>query len=373
MNKTELKKILDSINKKREVPLVNFYWDIAHTEIERISSWLPSLDWCLWWWLPMGRIIEIYWNNSSWKSTAAIQLLVEVQKSYPDSFQSYIDSEHSFDWEYARALWLDTDRIIFSQPDTAEEALDLMYTLAWTEWIRAVIFDSVAQIAPSKEVNWNSWDAEMWMRARLLSQAMRKLPPVAEKNKCLILLINQTRTNLWQMWGNPEVTPWWEWIKFAASVRIRTATKKDKTDSSIWITTFKIEKNKVGVPFRTTDIEIEFWKWFNTVKDLLTLAKTLWVIYQSWASYSFRDKKWQGNEKMVEEFMNDIELRKDIEATIRLYDNCKDIVDKAIKLWIISENTFWDKKWEKEWLMRKDFLENPKLLKELSEVIKNSI
>lgn len=374
MAKADIKKILDSINKKKtwDIPLVSFYADLKHTEIEKISTWLPSLDWCLWWWLPMWRIIDIYWNESSWKSSLAIQLLIEVQKKYKDSFQVYIDSEHAFSWEYAKNLWLDMDKVIFSQPDTAEEALNLMNDLAWVEWVRAVIFDSIAQMAPSKEVEWNSWDAEMWMRARLLSQAMRKLPPIAEKNKCVILLINQTRINLWQMFGNPETVPWGSAVKFAASIRIRTATKKDKTDNSVWVTTFKIIKNKVWVPFRETEVEIEFGKWFNATKDLLTLAMTLWVIYQAWASYSFRDKKWVWKEKMMEEFLSDEKLRLDIENTIKLYDDCKDIIDKAIELTIISENKYASKSWDKETLMRKEFLENPKLLKELKEVIKNS-
>lgn len=375
MDKSALKKILTSINKKRdnETPLVNFYGDIKHTKIERISTWLPSLDYALGWWQPMGRIIEIYWESSSWKTSWAIQLLVEVQKAYPNSFQAILDVEHSFSGEYATALWLDMSKIIFSQPDTAEEALDLMQELAGTEWVRAVIFDSVAQMPTAKEVNGNSWDAEMGMRARLLSQAMRKLAPTAEKNKCLVLLINQTRTNLGQMYGSPETTPWGSAIKFAASVRIRTTTKKDKKDHSIWITTFKIIKNKVWVPFRSTEIEIAFWKWFNATKDLLTLAMTLGVIYQAWASYGFRDNKWIGKEKMYAEFMENEALREDIKKTIPLFDDCKDTIQQAIKLGVISERVYWKKTWEKDSLMLKEFLEDTKLLKDLKNVIKNSI
>jgi len=371
--KAEIKALLKQLNKWKETPLISFYGDIKHTQIERISTGLPSLDYCLWWGQPMGRIVEIYWDEASGKTSCAIQLLVEVQKAYPTSFQAVLDVEHAFDWEYATTLGVDMSKIIFSQPDTAEEALDLLSTIAWTEGIRAVIFDSVAQMPTAKEVNWNAWDAEMWMRARLLSQSMRKLAPAAEKNKCLVLLINQTRTNIWQMWWNPETTPWGSAIKFAASVRIRTATKKNKTDASIGVTTFKVIKNKVGVPFRSTEIEIEFWKWFNATKDLLTLAMTLGVIYQAWASYGFRDRKWVWKDKMVEEFMGDEVFREDIKNTIPLFDKCKDIVDKAIEIWVIAENTYWKKVWTKETLMRKEFLENPKLLKELKEVIENSV
>lgn len=375
MSKASLKLVIASINKKRDEnnPIVNFYGDIKENKIERISTWLPSLDYCLWWGQPMGRIIEIYWDESSWKTSCAIQLLIEVQSSYPDSFQAIIDMEHAFDWEYAAALWLDMGKIIFSQPATAEEALDLLSTLAGTEWIKAVIFDSVAQMPTAKEVGWNSWDAEMWMRARLLSQSMRKLAPMAEKNKCLVLLINQTRVNLWQMYWNPETTPGGSAIKFAASVRIRTATKKDKTDSSVWVTTFKIIKNKVWVPFRQTEIEIEFWKWFNATKDLLTLAMTLGVIYQAGSSYSFRDKKWIGKDKMMVEFLEDEKLREDIKKTIKLFDDCIYTVNKAIETWLITENTYGKKVWEKELLMKKEFLETPSLLKDLKEVMKNSL
>lgn len=353
---TKLREIRDC-NYIYEKVTTNEYSDKVPTfdiEMEKTSSFIAN-------WLVT--------HNTSW----AIQLLVEVQKAYPKSFQAIIDVEHAFDWEYATALWLDMEKIIFAQPDTAEEAIDLMITLSGTESVRAVIFDSVAQMPTAKEVEWNAWDAEMWMRARLLSQAMRKLAPVAEKNKCLVLLINQTRTNIGQMWWNPETTPGGSAIKFAASVRIRTATKKDKKNDSIWVTTFKIIKNKVGVPFRTTEIEIAFWKWFNATKDLLTLAMTLWVIYQAWASYSFRDKKWQGKEKMFEEFMEDEKLRQDIKDVIPLFDSCKDTVDQAIAVGIITDNKYDKKSWEKEGLMRKEFLEDKKLLKDLTTVLENSL
>jgi len=303
--------LLKTIQKKHWDGSARLFKDFENVEVKRLSTWLPSLDLAMWGWIPEWRILELYWVQSSWKSTLAILFLAEVQRAYPDKKVWYIDVEFALDPDYAKALWLDMDNVVFCQPNSAEEALSIMEELCGSWEIKAVVLDSVAKLTPMKELSWEIWDAEMGMRARLMSQALRKITPKASANECTCFFINQIRKSFdpYAFW---DTRPGGNALPFDASVIIRTKTKKDKNADGSGVTTFDIIKNKVGIPFKTTDIAIKFGKWFDYLQDLITCAIATWTITRAGAFYSFWEKKWQGEEKMRIEITEDKKLQKDI-------------------------------------------------------------
>lgn len=310
-----LKNVLNRISKKYGEWSAMFFWDLDKVEVKKISTWLPSLDRALGGWLPEWRIIEIYWPPSSGKTTLAIKFLAEVQKAYPEKAVAFIDVEHALDPDYAEVLWLKMDELIFAQPTSAEEALDIVHELADSWEVRAIIIDSVAKLTPKKEVEWNIWDAEMAMRARLMSQALRKITPKANQNQCTCFFINQVRTNVGQMYGNPETRPWGNALPFDASVIIRTSSKK--IDELTGETRMMIKKNKVGKPFRETTVRISYGKGYDYLQDVITTAKDTEVIKRAGSIYSYGEHKWKGETLMREEIAQDENLQKEIEKAIK--------------------------------------------------------
>ena len=308
---SKLAAVISTLTKEFWQNSVALYKDMEKVDVKRISSGVPSLDYILGGWIPVGRIIEIYGPNASGKTTLTIQAMIQFQRSFPDKRVAFIDTEHALDPNYATALWLNMNEIVFSQPDTAEQALSIIDALAESWEISLIVLDSVAKLAPKKEVEWNIWDAEMGMRARLMGQGLRKIVPNASKAECTVIFINQVRDAIGNMYGPSEVRPSSKALEYDASLIIRTSSKQ--LDDKTAVTKFQIKKNKVGMPFRETEVDIAFGKGYDIVKDLILLSKEIGAVERNGAYFSFWEHRWQGSEAMVEAIKADPELYKEIE------------------------------------------------------------
>lgn len=253
--------------------------------------------------------------HNSGKTTCAIKFLAETQKKYKDKHVAFIDVEHALDPVYAKNIGLDMKRLILSQPDSAEQALNIMYDLVSSGEVKAVVLDSVARLTPRKETEGSIGDAEMGMRARLMSQGLRKITPKANQMGCSCFFINQVRSSIGVLYGPTEVRPGGNALPFDASIIIRTSSKK--IDEETGETTFDIKKNKVGQPFRKTTIRITYGTGFEYVQDLITTAMAVGVIARAGAVYTFGEIKWRGQEEMRSNIAEDTVLQKNIEEVLR--------------------------------------------------------
>lgn len=310
-----LKSAIKEINKKYGEGTIQKYSEMGKISVKRISSGLPSLDYIIGGGIPEGRIMTVYGAESSGKTTLALKFLAEVQKKYPKKKVAFIDVEHALDTDYARTLGLDMDEVWLSQPDSAEEALEVMGKLVASGELKAVVLDSVAQLTPMKEITGEAGDSEMGGRARLMGQALRKIVPAAGTNECTCIFINQVRTNIGQMYGNPETQPGGRALPFAASIVMRTSFKK--IDEHSGQTTIDVKKNKVGKPFQKTTIRIAYGMGYDYVDDLVTTAKMLGVVKQNASIFTYADEKWKGETAMREAITTDEKLQKEIEEVIR--------------------------------------------------------
>ena len=239
--------------------------------------------------VPRGRIIEIYGPESSGKTTIAMHIVAEAQKMGLSC--AYIDSEHAFDPAYAEALGLDTEKLLFAQPDNAEEALEIADTLVQTGEVGVIVFDSVAAMVPRAEVEGEFGEAHVGLQARLMSQALRKLTGAANRNETLLIFINQIRYKVGVIYGSPETTSGGNALKFYASMRMdirRKETNKDKAGDSVSNrVNVKIVKNKVAPPFKIAEFNIVFGKGADKMGSLVGVATDLGVIVRAGAWYSF--------------------------------------------------------------------------------------
>lgn len=314
---SKINEILKEINTSlswKGLPVVWFFWDLQQVEVKKISTWILSLDLITNGWIPEWRIIEVFWPQASWKTTAAIKFLIEVQNKYPEKFVAFIDVEHALDPEYAKHLWLNIEKLIFSQPSSAEEALNLITKLADSWEVKAIILDSVAQLSPEKELNWEVWDAEMWMRARLMWQGLRKIVPIAEKNECTVFFINQLRESM-NPYSGWDIRPWGKALPYAASMIIKTTTKK--VEEWVWETTFYINKNKTGVPFKSTCLRTVYWQGFDKLSDIINTWKLSWIITQKWPMYYYWETSWKWETAMREDLLSNSKLLEDLEEVIK--------------------------------------------------------
>lgn len=264
------------------------------------------LDLILWWWYPQWRIIEIFWPESSWKTTLALHAIASVQKKW--EIAAFIDAEHALDPDYARSIWVDTDKLLVSQPDYWEQALQVAEELAKSWEVRLVVIDSVAAMVPKAEVEWDMWDSFMWLQARMMSQWLRKITSILWKTWTTVIFLNQIRMKIWIMFWNPETTSWWNALKFFASQRIdiRRWDKIENNKEQIWyLAKIKIVKNKIAPPFKTCDLMIKFNRWIDSINDIIESWLLLWLISRNWAFYSFANNKFQWREKLVNFILSD--------------------------------------------------------------------
>lgn len=269
--------------------------------------------------LPKGRIIEIYGPESGGKTTVTLHAIAETQKL--GGMAAFIDVEHALDPVYAKSLGVDIDHLIVSQPDTGEQALEIMETLARSGAIDIVVLDSVAAMVTKAEIDGEIGDSFVGVQARLMSAAMRKLTSVISKSNTVAIFINQVREKIGVMYGNPETTPGGRALKFYASVRIEVRKGEKIVDGGEIIgytTKCKVVKNKVAPPFKETQFDMIFSEGISRLGEIITMGEELGFIKKSGAWYSYNGERLgQGKEKTKKFLKENDDLRLEIENKIK--------------------------------------------------------
>ena len=289
-------------------------------EVEAISTGALTLDVALGiGGIPKGRIIEIFGPESSGKTTLALHAIAEAQKAGGEA--AFIDAEHALDPVYAKKLGVDIDNLIVSQPDTGEQALEIVEALVRSGAIDIVVVDSVAALVPKAEIDGDMGDSYIGLQARLMSQAMRKLAGILNKSKTAIIFINQLREKVGVMFGNPETTPGGRALKFYASVRLdirRVESLKQDGEVVGNRTRVKIVKNKVAPPFREAEFDIMYGEGISKEGNIVDLAVNLDIINKSGAWFSYKDAKiGQGRENVKKFLKENPDICAEIEEKIR--------------------------------------------------------
>ncbi len=269
--------------------------------------------------LPKGRIIEIYGPESSGKTTLTLHCIAEEQKK--GGVCAFVDAEHALDPLYARKLGVNLDELLISQPDTGEQALEIVDTLVRSGAVSMVVVDSVAALTPKAEIEGDMGDATVGAQARLMSQAMRKLTASIGRSNCMVIFINQIRMKIGVMFGNPETTSGGNALKFYASVRLdirRTGAIKDRDEVVGNQTRVKVVKNKVAPPFRQVEFDIMYGEGISKVGELIDLGVKAGVVEKSGAWYSYGDERiGQGRENAKQFLRDNPDIAYEIEDKIR--------------------------------------------------------
>ena len=269
--------------------------------------------------LPKGRIVEIYGPESSGKTTLTLHAVAEEQKK--GGVCAFVDAEHALDPQYARKLGVNLDELLISQPDTGEQALEIVDTLVRSGAVSMVVVDSVAALTPKSEIEGDMGDATVGAQARLMSQAMRKLTASINRSKCMVIFINQIRMKIGVMFGSPETTTGGNALKFYASVRLdirRIGSVKDRDEVVGNQTRVKIVKNKVAAPFKQVEFDIMYGEGISKTGELLDLGVLAGVVEKSGAWYSHGDERiGQGRENAKQFLRDNPKVAYDIEDKIR--------------------------------------------------------
>ncbi len=274
---------------------------------------------------PKGRIIEIFGPESSGKTTIALHAIAEVQKT--GGRAAFIDAEHALDPVYAKKLGVDTDELLLSQPDTGEQALEIVEALVRSEAMSIIVIDSVAALVPQAEIEGEMGDSHVGLQARLMSQALRKLGGIVNKTNTICIFINQLREKVGVMFGNPETTPGGRALKFYSTVRLdvrRAEQIKVGSDVLGNKTVIKVVKNKVAPPFKTAEVEIMYGEGISKTGEIIDIASNLGILDKSGAWYSYKGEKiGQGKENAKLVLKNNPTLYKEIEDKVRnhLFNN----------------------------------------------------
>ena len=270
---------------------------------------------------PKGRIIEIFGPESSGKTTIALHAIAEVQKT--GGRAAFIDAEHALDPVYAKKLGVDTDELLLSQPDTGEQALEIVEALVRSEAMSIIVIDSVAALVPQAEIEGEMGDSHVGLQARLMSQALRKLGGIVNKTNTICIFINQLREKVGVMFGNPETTPGGRALKFYSTVRLdvrRAEQIKVGSDVLGNKTIIKVVKNKVAPPFKTAEVEIMYGEGIPKTGEIIDIASNLGILDKSGAWYSYKGEKiGQGKENAKLVLKNNPALYKEIEEKVRTH------------------------------------------------------
>ena len=292
----------------------------THMTIEAISTGALALDLALGiGGLPRGRVTEIYGPESSGKSTLAMHVVAEAQRN--GGVCAYIDAEHAMDPVYAKAIGVDIDQLLISQPDTGEQALEICDMLVRSGALDVVVIDSVAALTPKAEIEGDMGDSHVGLQARLMSQALRKLTGSISRTNTIVIFINQLREKIGVMFGSPETTPGGKALKFYASVRLdirRIESIKDGTDVVGNRTRVKVVKNKVAPPFRQAEFDITYGKGISREGSLLDVGVECAVVKKSGAWYTYEGEQLgQGRENAKAFLTENPELMMEISDKVR--------------------------------------------------------
>jgi recombination protein RecA len=280
--------------------------DAHAVAVETIPTGSISLDLALGGGIPKGRIIEIYGPESSGKTTVCLHAVAEVQKA--GGTAAYIDAEHALDPAYAKRLGVNTDNLLISQPDSGEQALEILETLVRSNAVYIVVIDSVAALVPQAEIEGDMGDAQMGLQARLMSQAMRKLTGVINRSKTTVVFVNQLRMKIGVMFGNPETTTGGNALKFYASVRmdIRRISQIKQGDAIIGNhVRVKVVKNKVAPPFREAEFDIMYNQGISKEGDLIDLATNHEIVQKSGAWYTYKGENIAQGREAAKKYLAD--------------------------------------------------------------------
>ena len=291
-----------------------------HMEVQAVHTGSLSLDMALGiGGVPKGRIVEIFGPESSGKTTVALHIMAEVQKA--GGTAAFIDAEHALDPVYSKALGVDIDNLLVSQPDCGEDALEICEALARSGAVDAIVVDSVAALVPRQEIEGDMGQSMVGVQARMMSQAMRKLSGVISKSNCVVIFINQIREKVGVIYGNPETTPGGRALKFFASVRIdirKSEQLKDGNDIYGNHVKCKIVKNKVAPPFRVAEFDILYGKGISRSGEVLDFAILVDVIQKSGSWFSYNGERiGQGKENVRKLLEANPEFLAEIEEKVR--------------------------------------------------------
>lgn len=318
--KKALETALGQIRKDYGQEAIRRLGDSPDLQISAVSTGSLTLDLALGvGGLPKGRIVEIYGPESSGKTTVALHAIAEVQKT--GGIAAFIDAEHALDPVYAKAIGVNTDDLVISQPDSGEQALEITEKLVNSGAVDIVVIDSVAALVPRQEIEGSMGDSHMGVQARLMSQALRKLSGCISSTNCIVIFINQLRSKIGVMYGNPETTTGGNALKYYASVRIdirKSEVLKNGTESYGNHVKCKVVKNKVAPPFRTAEFDILYGTGISKSSEIMELALELEIIDKSGSWFSYNGTRVaQGKDNTRKYFESNPDLMKELENKIK--------------------------------------------------------
>lgn len=280
--------------------------------------------------VPRGRVVEIYGPESSGKTTLTLHIIAEAQKNGGNA--AFVDAEHALDPTYAKALGVDIDNLLVAQPDTGEQALEIVEALVRSNALDVVVIDSVAALVPRAEIDGEMGDSHMGLQARLMSQALRKLTGIINKSNTTVIFINQLREKIGVMFGNPETTTGGRALKFYASVRIevrRIESLKKGTELIGNRTRAKVVKNKMAPPFKQAEFDIMYGKGISKEGDILDVGVEMDIVDKSGSWFSYKEQRLgQGRDNSKEYLMANPDLTDIIEKEIRAKNALKNAAAK---------------------------------------------
>ena len=307
--------------------------DEPDRKVEAVSSGSLGLDVALGiGGYPRGRVVEIYGPESSGKTTVSLHAVAAAQEA--GGIAAFIDAEHALDPAYAKNLGVDIDNLLLSQPDTGEQALEIVDALVSSGAVDIVVVDSVAALVPRAEIDGEMGDSHVALQARLMSQAMRKLSGTISKTNTTVIFINQIREKVGVMFGNPEVTPGGRALKFYSSVRIEVRRAESIKEGSEMIgnrTRIKIVKNKVAPPFKEAMIDLMYGEGISQIGEIVDMASDKDIIQKAGSWYSYGEERLgQGRENAKKYLEENPEVRKEIEKLVRTAYGIGDEVEEPV-------------------------------------------